>query len=212
MQINLDNWSIAIVGSWNKAIINPAWLTKTLAFEGLIGMQFPIGNPNLPVRYDLNNVIVVGRPDALVLAPKVDSDEVLIRMENYAIKILRTLVHTPISAVGINFDFREHEPPESVTKVFNFEDRSELAGCGYVVRANSVQRNLIADGSDFQLNFIVSRDETSDVSLNFNFHKEISSPDSAADFLDGKTISCKRMALTVMKSLYGLEVEGAEAT
>lgn len=212
MKINIENWSIAIVGSWNTAIINPGWLTKTLSLEGLIGIEFPIGNPHLPIRYNANNVLIVARQDALVLAPKSNLPEVLSHTEIYASKILRTLTHTPVAAVGINFDFVESDPPSSIRKLFNFEDRSAVAESGFIVKSNSIRRLLLHEATGTQINLTISRDESSNVTLNFNFHKEVASTENAAEYIENKMIEFKNQATTLLQSVYELELEEVETT
>src|SRR5262249_48360464 len=100
MKARVDNWSVVLLGAWNTAILTPDWLTKHLGVEGPVQIEFPVGNPLLPVRYTLLGVRMVVADHRLILAPSTDEAVVLSRMEKFAKTILQTLTHTPISAVG----------------------------------------------------------------------------------------------------------------
>lgn len=205
MKVQLENWSLVLVGAWNTAILTPDWLTKQVDATGPVQIELPIGNPMMPLRYTLSGVHLVPMRDRVVLMPSSNEDAVLTGLEMFARKILAALAHTPVSAVGINFEFIENTPSDDLKSLFETADRDRIAAADFVVSATEIKRQLRL-GSDGVVNFSLTRHESSDVVVGFNFHRDVDGAATAAGYLENVVLKYKERALRFLKEAYDLEL------
>src|ERR1041384_1472480 len=142
MKAQVENWSLVLVGAWDIAILTPDWLTKHLGASGSVQIEFPISNPLMPLRYTLNGVHMVVSRERVVLAPSADDPEILRRMESFSKSILTVLTHTPVSGIGINFEFCEEVPSSELKRIFKSPDLPRIADADLVVEATEIKRQL----------------------------------------------------------------------
>lgn len=199
------NWSIVLVGAWNTAILTPDWLTNQLGTSGPIQIEFPIGNPLMPIRYTLNGVHLVVTRDHVVLAPSADAPEILNRIESYSRSILTVLVHTPVSAIGINFAFQEEAPSDDLKKLFKAPDLSRIADADFVVEATEIKRQLQMPQGGI-LNLSLRQTNGSQVVVNLNFHRDVDGASAAASYLDGRVTEYRELATKFLQEAYELDL------
>ncbi len=205
MKAQVENWSIVLVGAWNTAILTPDWLTKHLGASGPVQIEFPIGNPNMPLRYTLSGVHLVVTRDHVVLAPSADDPEVLGRMESYSKSILTVLAHTPVSAIGINFAFLEEAPSDDLKKLFKAPDLSRIADADLVVEGTELKRRLRLP-QDGVLNLSLRQTNGSQVVVNLNFHRDVDGAATAATYLDGRVTKHRALATKFLQDAYELDL------
>jgi hypothetical protein len=206
MKSHVEKWSIVFVGAWNTAILTPDWLTKHVGATGPVQIEFPIGNPLLPLRYTLNGVHLVLARDRIILAPSADDTDVLERMESFGKKILSILTHTPVTAVGINFEFLEDAPSAEVKKLFKAPDLVRLADADLVVEATVLKRRLRLP-QDGVVNLSLQQTNGSQVAAKLNFHRDVDGATTAASYLDGRVVKSRASALKFLHDAYELDLE-----
>src|SRR5260221_5274192 len=118
-----ENTSLVIVGIWNPAILNPAWLVRH-AFALPVGEDLPVQievavPALLTPRFTMNGVLIAPSRNNIVLQPVVPiTANKLDLVERLAINILTNLPHTPVSAFGYNFEFRDAAPSAEQLELF----------------------------------------------------------------------------------------------
>jgi hypothetical protein len=100
-----EKWSIVVLGHWNSAIFSPGWIAGRLTSSKEIGIEFAVDEPMQPPRFSFDGIYLRLAERRLVLAPSTPDDAVLQQMEGVACRVLQELPHTPVSAVGGNFQF-----------------------------------------------------------------------------------------------------------
>jgi hypothetical protein len=208
MRALLDNWSLVLLGAWNTAIFTPEWISQHLRVaKSEQRIEFPMGNPMMPIRYTFEGVRMVVVDHQLVMGPASAGDDVLVRIEMHAKTILGTLRHTPLRAVGINFEFDESDPPAAVANLLQSSDKSRLAGHDFVVRATELKRQLEHSKHGI-VNLTFKRNsDTPAVGVHVNFHKVVENSTAAAEHLENRVLSCRDFAMSTLRDVYELEPE-----
>lgn len=205
----LEKWSIALVGMWNPHVFQPDWIARYL-FEqpGMeISVEVPLASAPTPARFSGSKTKFVVVPDRFIVAPSENSEESLVETETVARRVVRTLCHTPVRALGFNFAFAESNPPPSLTDLFRTADRSAISDCCYEVELSLLKHTLRKPNETEVLNVGCTLTEAG-VTVDFNFHNEVPDAVKAAELLDGRVLSCKDRAIELLGSVYSLVEEG----
>jgi hypothetical protein len=174
--------SIVMLGAWNPSILQPDWLATHIfdkaADENLpIEMQFsPI--PGLSPRFTIRDITLVPSAERLAVFSKNCSAAQLDAAESVAIRLLSSLSHTPISAVGENFAFSIESPSDELLSFFDADNAlSSILDFEYSVVQTELKTTIKL--SRGVLNFSRIQSE-GDVAVHFNFHYSVSSAANAA--------------------------------
>lgn len=207
MKAIVENWSLVLLGAWNTAIVTPDWLTKHAGLSGQVQIEFPVGNPLLPIRYTLpQGIRLVALQDRLILAPQTVTDEDLAAVEGLARKVLEILTHTPVTAIGVNFEFAEDNPPEDLKSLFKVADSSRLAAADFVVEGSEIRRRL-RQGADVALNLALRQVGAPLTTVMLNFHRDVDSAQTAAAYLSGRFVKYRDLAVRLLRDVYQLQLE-----
>lgn len=208
MKEKIEKWSIVLVGAWNTAIFTPDWLTKLMGVSGMeVKIEFPIANPLLPIRYTFQNVRMMMHRDRLIFAPTTGDTAVLERVEFIAKTMLRTLTHTPMTSLGINFEFVEDNIPELLKEIFPQNDMARIAAADFIVGGAEVRRELRRSQDQDEVLKLTLRRSGPDVTIHINFHKDVPNATVAGAYFDGRVLKCRDLALRFLREVYGLEQE-----
>jgi hypothetical protein len=177
MAVTAKDWSVVIVGRWNKAILTPAGiarrlfcLEKDIPVEVLIPLDM-IATPQ--VRYD--KLVVVARNDRLIIQPEEFTYSSLARAMEIGVHALQSLPETPLSAVGINVKWSAPlatETLQDVTKKTGFDNL--LSESNFVISGRSIARTLDWRGGRITVAISEEYGEPFEILLNF----ELRSSDS----------------------------------
>lgn len=205
--------SIVIVGGWNTRILTPPWLGKNIFKKDELEIRFPI-DPALPMKVtDGKNYTIDISTTRLVFQPTVINEQKLALMSDGVINVLKILPHTPITAAGVNFGFKEINPDESLGNLFNnihltniiniekIDNLNELVITYKFILSNDFENRVL------QLR-ISKKAESNEVILNFNFHKDISSADEARTILEPESVTkLHNYSLIFLQTMFNITEE-----
>ncbi|MEP7198107.1 MAG: hypothetical protein ABI851_16435 [Saprospiraceae bacterium] len=205
MVIKELSYSIVLVGKWNPAILTPLWLGSNLFDDKpSIEIEFSL-NFDVPTRYRVKNIIIAPGIDRVQLLSIDNSDESLSLMESIAIKLCRTLSHTPLVAVGINFAYIEQKHNDALLPLMNFADADKIIDDGWQTSNQSIKRTLQKNG--YNINLAISVDEKYNFDFDFNFHYPTTTATLVSECLSGKVIDFKNQATALLHQLFNLEIQ-----
>src|SRR4051794_13893072 len=110
MTPKLTGWSVVLLGSWNRMIFTPEWVSTRLFHQPEIE-TFVALMPNMPLIYQHEQVVFEVAQPRLLFRPRVANDACFAQCETMARTVLDALRDTPLQAVGVNVAFTEAEPP-----------------------------------------------------------------------------------------------------
>jgi hypothetical protein len=200
----LEGWTLVLPGFWNPRIFSPAWLQA----RGLIeqGQQVALALPVTaigPPQLSFGGVSLRVDSQKLILGTESPEDDRLQRMEQVATTVLAQLSHTPVGALGVNFQWAEQNPPQSVLACFDTADAGDLADAGLQIRETSVTRQLDDDGR--MLNLTLKLEADGQAIFDFNFHFATNSADAAREALAGRLVMLRDRAKNILETVYELE-------
>ena len=202
-----DNLSIVILGTWNARIFSPQWLKKNgISTDESMTIEAGLDVPGLPLRFTFDNVVLNVSSLSLVLNVKEATPESIGRIQKIAVNILKLLPHTPIKAVGINFQFIESEPDYDNIKIFDLSDSGEMSDNGLKINRTSIKREILCDLGT--LNFTISMDADSNILYNFNFHKETKDFETSCAVFDDDVLIFFEKSKQILSDVYKYNIEG----
>ena len=168
MEIRAEGHNIVLLGGWNRSIFTPQWVASSLGEVDEVGFQLAVDDPNLPFQIFFRDYVLTVRSDRLQLHSTIVSDESLRGTKDLAVRLLGMLPHTPISALGVNFAWRELDPPRSLLPLFTLDDTTFLADAGKTATETAIKRSFPWNGG--VLNFTIALSAAGHVRADFNFH------------------------------------------
>ena len=201
----IDQWNIVLVGAWNRKIFTPPWLHQHLRFSD--GEQLEITfemQPDLPVIYRTRDLVLKLQADRLIVGPRRIDDECLLKMEQFACSLLDKLPHTPLVAIGINFDFKEENPPNTATQLFTQSDIVDLGADGWTVEGQKLARSLKKNSIDYNIGLEL---KNGILTINNNFHAQVTTADAAVAKIRGSILLHRSTAISILSSVYHLTQE-----
>lgn len=203
-----NSFSIVLAGAWNRAILTPIWLVNNL-FDNKPEPQVEFSvNFDAPFRFVVKNIIIAPGIDKVIFWSKDNSDESLKLMEETSVRLCSILTHTPLVAVGINFGFLEKNNKAALFDLFKFNDTDGISSNQWTITRPSIKRSLSKDA--YFTNLSISLDDNSDFHFDFNFHYKVSETNEVKTFITDKIIDYKNQAISLLNSLYKLNIEENE--
>jgi len=200
----VDGHSIVINGAWNIRIFSPEWVAANLAPETDVGLAVAVGNPTAPIRLQFRGIYLRVGAERLVFSPVHLSDQALTTMQDVARTVVTMLPHTPMSAVGINFQYLVEDPPVQLLDVFRFSDNGPLAEFGAEIESAMIRRSTRF--REAALNLVLALRADAAATIEFNNHSEITGGAEALTAINRPILELRDTAIDGLRSLYGLEV------
>lgn len=203
MKPALDHWTIVIAGRWNVSIFNPDWLGKNLFDDKQLGVEFPL-DPGLPMRFTGDNTLLLAHSDRVVFGAKEAKEADLTHMEALAVKLLGTLSHTPIIAVGMNFGYEVQPIPNEIADAFKNPHAQGFIDHQLLVASKSFKWGCKYDGQNVnvQLDF-----DDNKLLIKFNFHTDSRKTEEAIAAISGKVVQRRALCESVLEEIYHLKQE-----
>lgn len=167
MSLKPVNWSVVIVGRWNRAILTPAGIAKRIfktAGEQELYVMVPLdGISPFVVRDPSGDVSVMTDESRLFIRVENPTYECLQRAMAYGVNAMDSLEQTPVSAAGFNVNYQCDElSPELASLIVADVDKPlaksdlKLTGTSAVTRSfefhsGQLGLTLNATGNTFQM-------------------------------------------------------------
>ncbi len=202
----IENCSIVIAGFWNSKIFTPQWISNgRLTNSEKIQIEVAVDNPDLPMRIMFDDIFLRISDRRLILNPSNDETTQFEKIENVAIKILEDLPHTPIKAVGVNFQYINKEPNEKDSNIFNIYDNDLLSDFGIEIKATTIKRTIFKD--EQLINLEITFDEDNNIVYSFNFHRDLKDTKKAIEYLRENVVKFNEEAENILNKIYKQETE-----
>lgn len=200
----LEQRTIVLAGAWNTRIFSPSWISSNLSQQKEVGIEIAMNNLAAPMRLVFDDIYLFLASDRIVVQPQNLTDSSHRSALEIASKIVKTLPHTPISAIGINFGFLEREPGADLVELFAVSDNDSLADAGAKIVATSITRSLEIE--DQAVNLIIDFNEAADIAFDINYNRRIGSGEEPALALDIDVIELRAKTVQLLSETYSLEI------
>ena len=176
MSLSPVDWSVVVVGRWNRSILTPAGIGKRLfgLAEGTPLEVMLAIDAIAPPRVSHGGIVVVASEDRLTVQTQVCSFPELDRARDLAIKALKDLPQTPVSGVGVNVKYKTAVPTDAITEVISSHWDDQLSDHEYTIRARVISRSLVWNNGTINLTVSMSGEGEQLIQFNFDFQ----SPDA----------------------------------
>jgi hypothetical protein len=209
MKPDFENWSLVIMGYWDSRIILPHWISaNNLSTSKNISVEIPFLDPVSPARYGYDDIYLKVSDNRLMFSPKKNDDKVLEQIKDNAVIILKELNHTPVRAIGINFQFIEENPNENLLSLFKLNGDEIIADCGMTCQITKIKRTLLfeLDGIPQIMNLTNTLMENNKILLEANYHKDIKNTDEALTFINRGLLIFRDSIFDLLPKLYPGEI------
>lgn len=210
MELVKGSATLVLLGIWNPAILNPEWLARYVFNKGDIEVPVTLEFtpfPGLPPRLTIEGIVIQpGRTRVVITLPDKLGDEELDKVEGVTAALFKELPHTPIQAVGQNFEFVETAPTEEQLRIFtSANDLPQKCDFLFDTTSQKIVASIAFEERSLNLTrtFANSRLTTS-----FNFHYNVTRASDAAAKTTGAHSFKEnyRHALRIIRSLYGVDL------
>jgi hypothetical protein len=170
MPITPNDWSILVVGHWNRAILTPAGIVRRLfkmPEETPVQVEVAL-DAFLPYRVRHNNVIVTPHSDRLHIQPAIHTYDAFAEAMKVARSGIDSLPETPMVAAGLNINFKAtgQYPSLSAITVHAWDDR--LIENDFKIETRSIARALPWKGGHIKLTVAEDTDNTFNILMNYD--------------------------------------------
>ena len=179
-QIHQNVDTLVVVGSWNKYIFSEEWVIANILGEGVrYTIQYPL-NALGSLKFSLENVTFYIFGDRLLFQLNNDLDLSYREIIRTARKIFQKLIHTPVTALGVNFIYQTSDNLGMLNQLPKNEDL--VKAIGHDISSSELSRTFKLSENE-TLNFKVEqKDENANI-FNFNFDFGIKSLSEALNII-----------------------------
>ena len=179
-QIHQNVDTLVVVGSWNKYIFSEEWVIANILGEGVrYTIQYPL-NALGSLKFSLENVTFYIFGDRLLLQLNNDLELSYREIIRTARKIFQKLIHTPVTALGVNFIYQTSDNLGMLNQLPKNEDL--VKAIGHDISSSELSRTFKLSENE-TLNFKVEqKDENANI-FNFNFDFGIKSLSEALNII-----------------------------
>lgn len=183
MPIVPAEWSVVILGAWNRAILTPSGISKRL-FGLPVGTQVEVMVPLdvlAPFKVKHGDTSVVAASDRLIINPSDCTYANMGKAMEVGRTALGTLPETPVSAAGYNFKFVTKKSVPALARVVDHKLDSAFADRDLPVVSRSISRSV--GWRDGEIRIAVSQEADESYAILLNFHKESDSTGTLREWL-----------------------------
>lgn len=205
----LDGWSLVLVGIWNRAIFSDSWVGQHVFESEEVQVEFPLGNPtSAPRLISPRGVRLFVASDRLVLSPDRETESALFEIESCARRVLTLLPHTPLAALGINFQFEQKNASDALFGLFEVSELRQLGELGYHPSSHIIHRKLKSQKNAGCIINVSLREHSEDVVADVNFHYDPADSELMVKVLNGRSfLEHRDMATCLLAEAYHFNFE-----
>ena len=204
MRVEPVDWSVVVVGFWNRAILTPAGVGRRL-FQLQEGTPLQVEIPLeglAPYRVRHEGLIVTAGNRRLEIATESPSIPSLERAMTAAATAIDSLPETPLSAAGFNARFNIHDPPDELTEAFMTSLDQRISDADLTIASRQIQRTV--KYGEGVLNIQVLEETPTKVSL--NFHLDSTNSNALKQWLRTPINDVERTVDLVMDKVIGVSL------
>lgn len=173
MAFSPAEWSVVLIGRWNRAILTPAGIGKRL-------LELP---PNTPLAVGLpidaiappqvkhSTFSIVAGSDKLIVQPTVCKFDLLDKARVIACRGITSLPETPVSAAGFNIRYSSSEIPFYIESLLDASWDASLSDNGMSILSRSIERSIKWGNGSINVS-IIAEDDGCKIALNFDLQSE----------------------------------------
>lgn len=193
---------VVIVGAWNPKIFTPFWLrSQGITESEEVELELTFGAADYKFLMKFDGIILSISDTHLVLRLTEWEQQKLSSLEKVALKILDQLRHTPLKAIGTNFDFEVEDPVAGVLDLFKIPSQLPLSNLEYTTSALHISHTFavpdVADVVTLQLD-----DTDKGYKARVNFNKLTGSAEEAMGWLTDKIIKFHECAMNILEAYH----------
>lgn len=188
-------------------IFTPQWLQEReiIPRGQAVGLEVPVSFAG-PPRLSFEGLTLRVDNRHLIAGTETATEEGLLRMQEVVASVLTVLPHTPVAAIGVNFQWIEPEPEAPLLRHFQTTDADSLAASDLIIQSTSLRRKI--DDAGRTINLALTLQEDHRVLFDFNFNYQVPSATAARDAVDGRVVELRNRALAILRAVYKLEPVG----
>lgn len=208
MPIASNDWSVVIVGRWNRAILTPAGIARRLfQLEPDTPVQVLVPIDTIaPPQVKHERMTVVASSDRLVIQPEDCEYPQLARAMELGKRALQDLPETPLAAMGINVKYKVAQKVEAlqiVTRKTEFDNR--LSDQDLVISGRSITRTL--NWREGRINLTIGEEQDGPFEILFNFELRSSNRDRHVDWLSTDVHNIQDQVNRILQECIQIEQE-----
>lgn len=179
-QIHQNVDTLVVVGSWNKYIFSKEWVVENILREDVgCTIQYPL-NAIGSLKFSLENITFHIWGDRLQFQLNNDSDLSYREIIRTARKIFQKLIHTPVTALGVNFVYQTSDDLTILNQLPKNEELVKTIGADI----SSLELSRTFKLSEYEtLNFKVEQKEEDVNVYDFNFDFRIKTLSDALNII-----------------------------
>jgi hypothetical protein len=204
MPIVPEEWSVVIVGAWNRAILTPAGISKRL-FQLPEGTQLEILVPLdviAPFRVKHDDISVTAASDRLIINPAKNTYTNMVKAMDIARVALANLPETPVSAAGFNFKFKSVKPVPVLARVVDHQIDQFFADRNYLVSTRAITRTV--KWREGEIRVAVSQESDLSYTILMNFHTDSDSTGTLKEWLSVPIGDARREVDSILYDCLGV--------
>lgn len=201
-----DDLTIVVIGNWNVSIFSPKWVGESIFDRSEITLDVGI-DPGLPRKLTVENVVVIPMSSRLMVTLSNIDDTTLKGMENAVCKILTLLIHTPVSAVGINFGYKVKPLPDNYNSIFPVLLANKLASEDLIVKSREIKWTVDYEKQKNRRLNISNQIDEDEAIVKFNFHSDIKNAEEAIKSIQDKVVIYRDKTLSILDKVFGEKSE-----
>lgn len=189
---------VVIMGAWNPKIFTPFWLrSQGITESEEVELELTFGAADYKFLMKFDGMILSISDTHLVLRLAEWNQEKLVSLEAVALKILDRLRHTPLKAVGANFDFGIEEPSTTILNLFKIPSQLPLNKLEYLTSSLEISHTFAIPeiAADVTLRL---HDNSKGYGADVNFQKLTGNAVEAITWLTDKVATFHSCAMKVL--------------
>lgn len=195
---DIERTNIVIVGRWNRFILNPEWVSKTLFETDKMQVEFSF-DLLLPPRYSNDSIRFTTLDDRVIITPLEYTDDSMQTAELISLRLINLLPHTPLTGIGFNYGYQcDGSLINQIIEFIDTLDTEVHTSMSFV----SWKRSYKID--DYLLNIEQSKKDDK-IIIDFNYHFNYAYFKDNMDIVKGKMLELKNKTELIMKNTYGEE-------
>ena len=207
MPLSPDDWSVVVIGYWNRAILTPAGIAKQLfGLENVPVKVLVTLDTVAPHMVEVEDVIVIALRDRLIVKPVENTIENLAKAIQIAKKALTELPRTPVSAAGFNLRYRSNtEPIKALDDLTASTWDERLADAAFQIDTRSINRVLLWKTGKIQV--FVTQEPEGKYELLLNFEANSNESEKLQEWLSVSANEIDVQAQKIFRDTIGLTNE-----